>query len=184
VLTLLRLTSDFFHCPLVHGYDLLARLDASCGHSVIVSTGSQRQPAAAAAAVAAVSMPPAATAPLWLTRLSSPCSMPARPQAVTVCRLLGLRRSRQRIIDAQQRHLCRPPLILLVEIAAPAFADYRPAYSLYLTLTPPEQTLPTPAPDSSGNSSYCSESTDARHLQPRFLLSKRQRECPQQTELL
>jgi hypothetical protein len=60
----------------------------------------------------------------------------AQLKASTVLRLLGLRRSRQRIIDAQLRRLSRSPNNRLVEIAPPAIAVHRnPFYSLAAPVT-------------------------------------------------
>jgi hypothetical protein len=71
-------------------------------------------------------------------------------KATTVLRLLGLRRSRQRIIDAQLRRLSRPPHNRLVEIPPPAIAVHRnPYYTLAATSAPAS---PPPAPHSPINS--------------------------------
>jgi hypothetical protein len=114
-------------------------------------------PAAAAAAeqqlLAAVSMPARSySSPVADEAVLAVFDASARLKAVTVCRLLGVRRSRQRVIDTQLRRLCSPPHSRLVEIAAPEFAAHRrPCYALAaapLSLTPAKQTPTTPAPDS------------------------------------
>ena len=68
----------------------------------------------------------------------------AQLKATTVLRLLGLRRSRQRIIGAQLRRLSCPPQQRLVEVSPPAIAVYRnPFYSLAASST---AATPPPAP--------------------------------------
>jgi hypothetical protein len=70
----------------------------------------------------------------------------AQLKATTVLRLLKLRRSRQRIIDAQLRRLSRSPHNRLVEVAPAAIAVHRnPFYSLAAPVT--RAALP-PAPAS------------------------------------
>ena len=68
-------------------------------------------------------------------------------KATTVLRLLGLRRSRQRIINAHLRRLARPPYNRLVEVSPPVIAVHRnPFYSL-ATAAVPTPAGPSLTPD-------------------------------------
>ena len=78
----------------------------------------------------------------------------AQLKATTVLRLLGLRRSRQRIIDAQLRRLSRPPQQRLVEVSPPAIAVHRNPFYRLAAAAARTPAVSSPTPDSiiTGNS--------------------------------